>query len=250
MLNPIRLIFNGRDRTAQLSVINPGEEEVRYGISVVPLRKDKNGEWILPKDTTPEDKKISNMVRYSPRRAKIPPKTEQVVRFMLRKPADLPTGEYRAKIILSPMSEKKEESSANDGLSVNIGFQIQSSFPLIIQHNIDFPTVTPISIALPNGPDGLPQKVVNVEYQRQGEYSSFGDVTLLYNSTKGDGWRKIGRAKGVAIYSPETRKKISIALRNISKEELQHGVLRLEYRRNNGREKAKRKPDSVRDFRL
>ncbi len=251
MLNPIRLIFNGRDRTAQLSVINPGEEEVRYGISVVPLRKKENGEWVLPKDTSPEDKKISNMIRYSPRRAKIPPKTEQVVRFMLRKPANLQTGEYRARIILSPMPEKKEEISASDGFSVSIGFRVQSSFPLIIQHNIDFPTVTPISIALPNGADGLPQKMVEVEYQRQGKYSSFGDVTLLYNSKKlGSGWREIGRAKGLAIYSPKTRKKISIALHDISKKELQNGLLRLEYRRNNGREKSKKTPDSVRDFRL
>ncbi len=255
MLNPVRLIFNDRERTAQLSVINPTNQAEDYKVYIVPMKREKDGKWVLSEDATPQDKKISNMIRFSPRRSRIEKKSKQVVKFMLRKPADLAKGEYRARIFLSPILKPKKtikEPSKDEKLSIGLDVQVTTSFPIIIQHKTELPTVKAVNITLMNKSDnsGTTEKLVEVEYQRKGEFSSFGDVNLFYRPTKEDDWRQIGFTRGLAIYSPETKKKLLIALKNITDEELKNGMLRLEYRHNNGRQQPKKKPDSVQHFRL
>ncbi len=250
MLHPVRLIFNGRDRAAQLSILNPTDKAVTYSVSVIPLRKGKNGEWVIPKNTTPEDEKISKMIRYSPRRARIAEKSRQVIKLMLRKPAGLPKGEYRARIILSPVADSMEKNDSDSKEEISVGIQLNTSFPVIIQHNAELAAVEPLNISLEDDVKAPIKKVAKVEYQRKGEFSSFGNVELFYRATKEDDWRKIGGTTGLAIYSPEKRKVSTIRLDNVTAEELKKGMLRLEYRHNNGRQQRKKKPDSVQYFRL
>lgn len=252
MLNPVRLIFNGRDRAAQLSVVNTSQEATEYKVSVVPLRKGKDGKWTLPENITPQDEKISKMIRFSPRRSKIDGKSMQVIKFMLRKPADLPKGEYRARIILTPKRKrpKLQSPSSEDKSVFTSNVRLITNFPIIIQHNTDMPTIKPMGITLIDNAKKPAKKAVEVELQRKGETSSFGNIDLFYRAAKKGEWRRIGRTEGVAIYSPETIKKTTIPLRDITSEELENGMLRLEYRHDNGRQKRRNKPDSVRDFRL
>ncbi len=252
MLNPVRLIFNGRDRAATLSVVNNNNQPAEYRVSILPLRKGKDGRWVTPQTITPQDEKIAKLIRFSPRRARIKGNAKQVIKFMLRKPADLPKGEYRAKVVLTPVVKQNTAGKqiVDAPFSPGLDVQVISHFPIIIQHNEELPSVVPLDISLVDYPNSPAGKAVKVHYQRKGAVSSFGNVELLYRAAANDEWRQIGRTKGLAIYSPETQKDSTIILENISPEELQKGVLRLEYRHNNGRQKRSKKPDSVREFRL
>jgi len=235
MITPIRAIFTDRQRTVDLHVSNPGEEPITYAVSLVTMRTDKDGQFKEVLTETDEDRLVKSMVRFAPRRATIEPGKRQILKLMVRKPQDLPPGEYQTRLKLSPQPSNQQDqkhqtdSASSKKVSFDIEILVNSTFPIIIQNGDIAPEVTPLACSLQksNGPNGL---AAEVKLGRNGKGSAFGNVALQFipaNNPKAI--RQIGLLEDMAIGIPKTEETFTVPLSDISRQELLSGAVRVSF---------------------
>jgi len=114
---PLRVVLTEKDRATQVSLRHRGSTKMRYRISTVFYRMSYDGSMTAVEKTTGVDVSASDFLRFSPKQITLEPNIEQVVRVILRLPADLKEGEYRTHLhfeeMESPIIENAEKVSAN-----------------------------------------------------------------------------------------------------------------------------------------
>ena len=83
---PTRLAIESGERGAELRLQNRSSTEATYRISVTQAEPGPGGH------------RADEMIRFSPRQVTVPGNGTQMVRVAVRRPADLPAGEYPARI--------------------------------------------------------------------------------------------------------------------------------------------------------
>lgn len=233
MASPMRMIFTDRQRAVKMVVVNHSDEQVRYEISVVTLRYRDDGRYVAT-DETEKEKMIRKMIRFSPRRATIGPNERQVVKLMVRKPKDLPPGEYRTQLQLAPIikpedyKNRQNTVSSGQGLKIDLDVVVNTRFPIIIQHKLPPAEVSATALTIQKSKKGGNEALIT--FSREGQLSSFGNVLLFYvpkNSSKQG--QMVGQIQGVAIYRPQKQNQVKVKLNNITEEELKSGSIRVQY---------------------
>lgn len=123
LIVPTRVIFEGKTRSAVVKLINPNNSPKTFEVSIAAVRMDETGKKGYVDSPNEAERLAIDMIRYSPRRVTIGPNVWQTVRLMVRKPKDLPPGEYRTQLRVIPVLEKEEktnEESKTNKISVNI----------------------------------------------------------------------------------------------------------------------------------
>ena len=255
MISPVRAIFMERQRTVTLSVGNPSNAPVTYTVSLVTMRRDKSGDlYEVEKGAESKHEKLCrSMIRFSPRRATVQPHTRQVVKLMVRKPKDLPTGEYQTRLKippLAPVQSSQNSARQSDGRQFSINMLVGITLPVIIQHGPADTSLSPVSLQFSSSSQIPSGKIARLAILREGNYSGFGDIKLIYSS-QGE-QKAIGSVRGVAIYLPETGREVTIPLQDITSDELQRGSVRAEVLtyRGQGRRKQQKKQLIFKDFSL
>lgn len=257
MLTPVRAIFTDRQRTVSIHVNNIGEEPITYEVSLVTMRRDKDGQLREVATETEEERQVKSMIRFSPRRATIKPSSRQIVKLMVRKPENLPPGEYQTRLSLKPIpdSQKAAKTVAGPGgkSAFNIDLLVQSTIPVIIQNGDIAPQVSPTAISLKPGAKASENLAAEVKLSRSGMGSAFGNISVEYipaNDPKAA--RKIGFAQGVAMYIPRTEASFIVPLENITRQELASGQVRVSFLHNTGTidRRQRVEPGSVKEFSL
>lgn len=227
MVSPVRAIFTDRERYVSVNVSNPTQETIHYQISLVTLEKMKNGQMREVGTDSADNKMVKDMIRYSPRRSTIAPGSRQVVKLMVRKPADLKSGEYITHLKITPMSGEqgvRHSTGGGDASFARVDILVAVSIPVIIQHAVDV-DVSPVSFRVAGGGD-----FADVKLARRGDASGFGNVRLMYiPSGRSDPLREIGHLQGVALYKPDATRTVRVPLGNVSAKELQKGTVRVEF---------------------
>lgn len=231
MLYPTRLVFEKNQRTTQVDLINNGNEPATYRISLVNQRMGEDGQF-LEVDTAPLPGELfaADMVQFSPRQVTLQPGTSQLVRVMVRKPADLAAGEYRSHLRFDRMPEARGATSVEAGKEKEIGITltalIGASIPVIVRHE-----VAPAGVSLShldllkNGASPL----LALQFDRTGNSSVYGDLAVAFTPQGGAG-QVIGRAAGVAVYNPNPMRRAKISLQPAPGVVLAHGALTVTYR--------------------
>jgi len=253
MCVPIRLIFTEHQRAIAARVINQGDEPVTYSIALVTMRKGPDGRLYEPEQETEEELQTKKIIRYSPRRATIEAKQSQTVKLMVRKPKDLPPGEYRTYLQLRPhprASRKlKNELQDKDNFGVNVEVVVNSTFPIIIQHKLPMGKVTPEALQLGKITNEQNPLQVILTLSREGEASAFGNIFLDYLPEEGQTADSIevGEVKGFAFYAPAKKKELPITLKtDISLETLKRGKLRATFQPSTGKFNRRQKVSNQR----
>ncbi len=256
MLHPLRIVFTERERAITANIINQSNDTIKYSVSLVTMRKGSDGRLFEPEKETAEELLVKNMIRFSPRRATIGPKQRQVIKMMVRKPKDLIAGEYRTFIRLTPHPSASVISSpTNEKLNeqfTEIELLVSSTMPIVIQHDIPVGKIEPVSIKVKEEVVSRNEIPVELILSRQGKGSSFGNIFIEYfplsNPEKSI---EVGRVQGLAVYFPETEKKITVTLKGINLQELKSGKIRVNYYSETGvvqRRKVKENRKVYKDF--
>ena len=233
MLYPTRIIFEGNQRAAQIELINSGNEDVTYRISLVNRRMSETGAFSAIDVPLPDEQFADDKLRYSPRQITLAPGVGQTVRIMLRKPPKLAIGEYRSHLLFSkqadPSGSTSVESSgaANDQISVVINTLIGASIPVIMRHGSTEASVALTQLDLRRTVDKAP--VLAFVMERTGNQSVYGDLTVSFISYGGSE-QVIERANGVAVYTPNALRRVSILLKQSNGLRLTNGALGVTYR--------------------
>lgn len=233
MLYPTRVVIEGAKRSAQVEIVNRGQEPETYRISLVNRRMNEVGE-ILPAETPlPGEQFADAMLRYTPRQITLQPGASQTVRISVRKPADLALGEYRSHLqfdrVADSVGAADLESAARadqDKLSIVLKALIGASIPVIVRHGETGATVSLDDLSVQRGKSGAPE--LSFAFRREGNRSVYGDVVATYLAP-GKKPVEVGKATGVAVYVPNAQRKARLALKHPDGAPIHGGEIRLRY---------------------
>lgn len=234
MLNPTRVVLSRNQRAAQVELINHSSEPASYRINVVNRRMSETGEFIVVTEAAPDDRFADAMLSYSPRQVTLQPGSAQVVRLMIRKPEGLAEGEYRSHLHFEKLPEPGDMASsveadpANQKIGVVLKTLIGASIPVIVRHGATDAAVALTQLALQPGPQGQPP-LLAFRIERSGNSSVYGDLNVVY-TPKGGAGQVVGKAGGVAVYTPNALRRAMLPLKLGTGAPLAGGELRLTYR--------------------
>ena len=234
MIAPTRIVFDKNQRAAQLDLINSGSETSTYRISIVNRRMGEAGEFSAIDSPAPGEQFAGDLLRYSPRQVVLAPGVGQVVRLSLRKPADLPAGEYRSHLIFEKVAAAKgatslEAQGAPPGeVSVQLTMLVGISIPVIVRHGETAASVTLAGLELQKPVAGQPATLALV-LQRSGNRSVYGDLGATF-TPQGGAEQEVGKAGGVAVYTPNPLRRVKLALQPPAGLALARGTLRVTFR--------------------
>ncbi len=229
---PLRVAFKGRERSAVVSLINTAPYVNTYRLGWAMYKLNEKGQYM----TVPLDEKdpfgVNNMVLFSPKQVTINPGAHQLVRLSLRRPANLPPGEYRAHLTFTRLPPDKRRKNKDDdtpvkGQSVSINVNLSFSIPVLVQNGDDN---TRVVLAYPQFEmkmnNGKPEPTLKLQIRREtGTYSAYGTI-LVYWQEEGKKERQIGILNNVAFYPELNKRDVHIML---SEGNLSNGKIRVIY---------------------
>ncbi|MDE2337401.1 MAG: hypothetical protein KGL10_08820 [Alphaproteobacteria bacterium] len=206
-ITPWRIVFGARDRSGAVTLLNTSNQAATYRIGWMLTQATAQGKYVqIPYDREKDKNPFSvpNMIIYSPRQVTIEPHGYQLIRLALRRPSNLPFGEYRAHMTFirmahqTPPSRDPNAKNISMELNVNFGFSI----PVIVRQGVD----ENLKVELQN-PKLVAQgnySALEIDLTRvAGTFSSYGTIEA-YWTPPGGKEKKVGELTNVALY-PELK---------------------------------------------
>ncbi len=210
---PTRVVFEGRDRAAQLSLVNKGSATSTYRISVVNMRMQPDGNLVEIAQPDPGQEFADKLFRYSPRQVTLEPGASQAIRLLLRKPADLAEGEYRSHLMMRAVPDNQGQSVEvpTQGAAVTLIPIFGIAIPVIVRHGeLDYGmSIKDLGYSAPDADNPLPRATFMLE--RSGNRSSFGDLTASVSIDGKD--VVLSQIMRLAVYTPNTSRAVEMRLR-------------------------------------
>jgi len=129
LIAPTTVIIDARSRTSSILLVNQGEEPAEVDISTffAYTITDSTGQLQLHTPDSAEAGLVSaaEWIRAFPRRMTIAPRSQQTVRLLVTPPADLPDGEYWARLAVLARGGRVPLESSTDTSLVNVGLSIE-----------------------------------------------------------------------------------------------------------------------------
>lgn len=216
IISPTRVIFDGRDRAQTVTLINSSNEVQTYRVSFVEKQQEEINGLYKTIENEDEIAKVptiaSNMLRFSPRQVTLNPGEKQSVRISLRKPANLPDGEYRSHMSFTiiPKAEQVELATKNAGFkffmlpSFTIPVQVRNGV-VEVRSTIDSTKIEKIS---------ADKWGVATMLSKQGNYGAFGVVKVYWKPNAIATYKQVGVMNNVALYREVKQRLIMVTLDN------------------------------------
>ena len=214
MLHPNRIVLEGTQRTAQLELINRGTTTEVYRLKLVRRRMSDLGEFTAVDSPLPGELFADDLVRYSPRQIELAPGASQTIRLMVRKPAELPAGEYRSHLLFEKLPDAAPAGAATENASPQLDIKLTAlvsvTIPIIVRHGDIHATVELQDLKLEPSPTGEP--VLSLTVNRRGASSVYGDLIAEFIPKNGPP-QVVASAKGLAVYAPNALRRGQLALK-------------------------------------
>lgn len=233
LITPTRIVFEGRQRAAEITLVNTGSSTATYRITLVHVRMDEEGgtKEIEASGSEAGERFADDLIRYSPRQVTLVPRAAQTVRMQVRKPFELASGEYRSHLLFravpsaEPPAGNAESSTA---FRVKLTAIYGVSIPVIVrQGETSVKTaLSELELVPPAGPGD--SSALRFRIGRTGNQSIYGNLTVTFVPAGGKPM-VVGLANGVAVYTPNASRVVRITLRTLAGDTIRKGVLRLAY---------------------
>jgi hypothetical protein len=231
LVTPARVIFEGQKKMQELNLANTGRDSARYLISMIEIRMNEDGTF--DKITEPDSGQhfASDHLRFFPRNITLGPNEAQSVKVQLTKISQLIPGEYRSHIYFRSVPDEKplgDKSIKSDdaGISVKLVPVFGITIPIIIHVGETTANVNFSDLAFAVGDDMQPR--INMVFNRTGNASVYGDITVDYISTGGK-ISRVGTVNGIAVYTPNIKRQFHVNLIKKQGIDYSKGTLRITY---------------------
>ncbi len=232
LITPKRVVFEGSKRTEEINLANIGKDTATYMISFVQFKMDEDGKF-RPADQGDSAQNFADKnLRFFPRKVTLGPNEAQSVKIQVIRKNELASGEYRSHLFFrasenpKPLGEENESSGKDSNISIHITPLFGISIPVIIRNG---ETSLKIDISNPSfkmEKDSIP--ILKMTFNRSGNISSYGDITVDYISPQGNK-TEVSIVKGLAVYSPNLKRNISLVLNKIPGLTYKEGTLHIVY---------------------
>ena len=231
LITPRRVVFEGSKRSMDLNLANTGKDTATYAISLMQIRMKEDGGFESLTDPDPDQRFADRFIRFFPRSVTLGPNEAQAVKIQLVRSNELEPGEYRSHFYfrsipkMSPLGEK-EKAKDTTTISVMLTPVFGITIPAIIRVGESTAKVTISDLGFKMENDTIPR--FSMVFNRSGNMSVFGDLTVDHISTRGKITR-VGMANGVAVYTPNARRQFQFNLNKVPEVDFRTGTLRVIY---------------------
>lgn len=228
MLYPTRIVIEGNERAAKVELMNNGSTDATYRISLVNLRMSETGAFSEIDKPLSGEQFADRLIRYSPRQVTLAPGKGQTVRLLVRKPPALKDGEYRSHLLFTKLPEARapEKGPEEGKIGVQITALVSVSIPVIVRHG---DTSAGVALTNLNLRGDAAEPVLEFAIEREGNQSVYGDMSVTFTPRNGRP-EVLARANGLAVYTPNPVRRVSIPLHLKQHMALADGTLELRYR--------------------
>jgi hypothetical protein len=231
LLTPRRIVMEGSKKTADLNVANTGKDTAKYMVTLVEQRMKEDGTFETITSPDPGQNFASKYLRVFPRSVVLGPNESQVVKVQLHNTGKMAPGEYRSHIYLRAVPEEKplgeaEAKTNNDAISVQLIAVFGITIPVIVRIGESNARVELSDISFNMVRDSIPD--LKLAFHRTGNMSVYGDLSIDHISKEGK-TTNVYLARGLSVYSPNTIRKIDVALDRKPEVSYSSGTLRVTY---------------------
>ncbi|WP_133177743.1 fimbrial biogenesis chaperone [Chitinophaga parva] len=231
LVTPARVIFEGSKRAEELNLANSGKDTARYLISFVEIRMNKNGTFDQVNEPDSGQQFASGYLRFFPRSVVLGPNEAQVIKLQLTGASQLAPGEYRSHLYFRAVPDERPIGgdtvrADSSGINVKLTPVFGITIPVIIRVGETTASVqlSELSVDQATGPEpGL-----NVLFNRTGNASVYGDLTVDYISPQGKA-TQVAEARGLAVYTPNSQRYVHLILQTKPGINFRTGKLRVAY---------------------
>lgn len=231
LISPKRIVFDGSKKTHELNLANTGTDTATYLISMKEIRMTEEGgfEEIIQPD--PGQRFASKYLRFFPRSVTLAPNEAQTVKVQVIKTNELQPGEYRSHIYFRAVPKPKplgenDVAKADTSISVQLIPVFGITIPAIIRIGTSDTKVTLSDLDFAMMGDTMPR--VAMALNRTGNMSAYGDIYVTFTSANGK-TTDVGSARGVAIYTPNTKRRFAFDLSKEAGVKYRNGTLHVMY---------------------
>ncbi len=231
LITPRRIVFDGSKRSIDLNLANTGQDTATYAISLVEIRMKDDGGFEIITDPDPGQRFADKYIRFFPRSVTLGPNEAQVVKVQVTRSNDLTDGEYRSHFYFRSVPKARplgEKEAAQDTTSISVRLTpiFGITIPVIIRVGESTTRITMTDLSFKTVNDTIPR--FSFVFNRTGNMSVYGDITVDYISTQGKITR-VGVANGVAVYTPNSLRKFQFNLNIVPGVDFRSGTLRVIY---------------------
>jgi len=216
MVTPTRIVFEQRDRSAQVTLVNQSDKASNFRISFVRQNMTENGEFVAVGEGEP-GMFSDSMIRFSPRQINLPPGQSQVIRLALRRPADLADGEYRSHMLFQALPESSSSNVEEitqpkpEGITIELVPIIGVSIPVIVRQGNLSSSVSLSNAEIVYSDQSAGKADILVNINRQGNRSAYGDLRVTY-APEGAAPLVLAQANSVAVYANMSTRRFRMPL--------------------------------------
>ena len=223
---PLRVVFDERDRTMDMTLANSTNKSNTYRMEWSFNKMTESGGYEKLEAPLNPNFDFSKNVVFTPRQVTLPPGSRQSIRLSLRRPPDLPEGEYRAHLNFRRLANSRAERGPGQGVGARIGVNVGFSVPVIVRVGA-YDAQASISDVqlLPPAKPGQNNRI-SLNLNRTGKHSIAGRVLVLWTPPGGQE-EQIGILNNVNVFTEINRRNINIMLTN--SQPLTGGTLRVVY---------------------
>jgi P pilus assembly chaperone PapD len=194
---PMRVVFEDRVRTETVVLINSSSKARTYRIEwQQKLALEKGGYHNMTAEEIEKFSIASPMIRMSPKQVTLAAGQRQVVKLSLRRPRNLPDGEYRSHLLFKELPNAQKKSN-KAGLS--LGMIMNFTMPVIVRQG---------DIQLKNAIDNIAltrskktgKTNISITLSRKGKKSSIGDISVYFTPKNGEQKVEVARVAHFNFY--------------------------------------------------
>lgn len=212
MVTPYRAVFEDRTRSQVVTVINRSDKVATFRTEWFNTIIDENGNYETISEDDPRYssiKRSQDFIRFSPRQVTLAPGDKQAVRIAVRKPANLPDGEYRSHLLFKQLSDPTDYQDNPAGISLSLNLSI--SIPVIVrQGQLEVNAeINSVDYQKNYGIDQQDQFIVSIS--RTGEASTYGSLKVFdANDTNNENLLAV--VNNVSIFPETAQKTVSMPI--------------------------------------
>ena len=214
LITPRRVVFDGSTRSIDLNLANTGQDSATYAISIIQIRMTEEGQFETITEPDPGQRFADRFLRYFPRSVTLAPGEAQVIKVQVTRRSQLEDGEYRSHFYFRAVPDtrplgEEEPTRVTDAISVQLTPVFGITIPVLIRIGESTTNVTLSDLRFSMVNDTDPQ--LELTFNRSGNMSVYGNLSVDHISPSGTVTR-VGIANGIAVYTPNTKRKFILNL--------------------------------------
>ncbi len=234
VITPTRIVFEGRDRFASVTLANPGDKHATYEMkwNFFKMQEDVNATYKRV-DRSVTDFDLSKYIIFSPKRVRLAPGASQKIRLALRRPAEIPDGDYHVHLGFAPIPDVvKDDLSKSSKSVVTVKINVGYTIPVILRSGeIDVKASIGLISLSRNNNNGLLKVAVPVK-REGGPYSVLGHL-MVYHIDNNGKQERVGEISNAQIFPEVDVRPFDVHLiKNITGGSLRIVMYRYDYDKN------------------